>query len=168
MAGAVLAAGAVGGVVACDPGGLNTASVAYTTDRTATAELNRQNTSVRWLDCTGRHGDGARTSSASGNAVVTVDCRGETRDGRKITVTGEVTRAVDGACVRGNLVAEVGGKELFRVSGLGNCEATARPTHQPPVTRRPAPGQPGPTVTVTVTRTIWCPDNPACGPVQGK
>jgi hypothetical protein len=36
MAGAVLVAGAVGGAVACDAGGLNTASVAYTTDRTAT------------------------------------------------------------------------------------------------------------------------------------
>ncbi|WP_344048129.1 hypothetical protein [Streptomyces thermoalcalitolerans] len=170
MAGAVLAAGAVGGVAACDPGGLNAASVAYTTDRTVTAELNRQNASVRRLDCTGGYGrDRARTAPASDTTVVTVDCRGETQDGRRITVTGEVTRAVDGACVRGNLVAEVGGKEWFRVSGLGNCEATTGPTYRPPVTYRPTtPGQPGPTVTVTVTRTIWCLDNPACGPVQGK
>jgi hypothetical protein len=42
MAVAGLAAVAVGGAVACDPGGLSTASVAYTTDRTATTELDRQ------------------------------------------------------------------------------------------------------------------------------
>lgn len=174
MAGAVLAASAVGGVVACDPGGLNTASVAYTTDKTVTEELNRQRVSVRRLDCTGGYG-GDRTHTpeksaptASETAVVLVDCQGETKDGRKITVTGRITRAVDGACVRGKLTVEVGGKEWFRVSGLGNCEATSGPTYRPPVTYRPTPVQPGPTVTVTVTRTIWCQDNPACRPAQGK
>jgi hypothetical protein len=175
MAGAVLVAGAVGGAVACDAGGLNTASVAYTTDRTATEELNRQHASVRWLTCTGgpdggdeAYRPGRSTPSASGPTVVLVDCRGETKDGRKITVTGKVTRAVDGACVRGDLTAKVGGKEWFHVRGLGNCEATTGPTYRPPVTHRPTHGRPGPTVTVTVTRTIRCPDDPTCRPVQGK
>jgi hypothetical protein len=175
MAGAVLVAGTVGGVVACDPGGLNAASVAYTTDRTATAELNRQHASVRRLSCTGDYGGGNRAytpgrsmPSASETAVVSVDCQGETKDGRKITVTGRVTRAVDGACVRGDLTAEVGGKTWFHVSGLGDCDATTGPAYRPPVTHRPTHGQPGPTVTVTVTRTIWCQSDPACRPVQGK
>ncbi len=174
MAGAVLVVSAVGGAVACDPGGLSTASVAYTTDRTATAELNRRHASVRWLTCTGNYGGdkaytpGRPTPSASATTVVTVDCQGETKDGRKITVTGKVTRAVDGACVRGDLTAEVGGKEWFHVSGLGNCDATTGPTYRPPVTHRPTNGQPGPTVTVTVTRTVWCQGDPTCWPVQGK
>lgn len=174
MAGAVLVAGAVGGAVACDPGGLSTASVAYTTDRTATAELNRQHASVRWLTCTGDYGGGRAYTpgrsapSASETTVVTVDCRGETKDGRRITVTGRVTRAVDGACVRGDLTAKVGGKVRFHVRGLGDCDATTGPTYRPPVTYRPTHGQPGPTVTVTVTRTIWCQGDPTCWPVQGK
>ncbi|WP_199880880.1 hypothetical protein [Streptomyces kebangsaanensis] len=174
LAGAVLAVGAVGGAVACDPGGLSTASAAYTTDRTATDELNRRHASVRWLTCTGDYGGGRTytpgkpTPSASETTVVTVDCRGETKDGRRITVTGRVTRAVDGACVRGDLTAKVGGKVWFHVNGLGDCDATTGPTYRPPVTYRPTHGQPGPVVTATVTRTIWCPDDPVCRPVQGK
>jgi hypothetical protein len=46
------------------------------------------------------------------------------------------------------------------VEGLGDCNAT--PT--PPVNN---PGQPGPTVTVTVTKTIWCQNDPQCWP-DGK
>ncbi len=169
MAAAGLVALAAGGVVACDPGGLSTASVSYTTDRTATAELNRRHTSVRWLSCTAHYDDGGGTStsgkptpSASRATVVSVDCQGETKDGRKITVTGKVTRAVSGACVRGNLTAKVGGRVVFHVSGLGDCDATTGPTYRPPGTH----GQPGPTV--TVTRTIWCQGDPTCWPVQGK
>lgn len=56
----------------------------------------------------------------------------------------------------------------FHVSGFGDCRATTGPTHRPPVTHRPAGRQPGPTVTVTVTRTVWCQDDPACRPVEGK
>ncbi|MFJ8360114.1 hypothetical protein [Streptomyces sp. NPDC093984] len=168
-----LAVVAVGGAVACQPGDLSSASVAYTTDQTATKELERQHVKVRWLSCSGDYGSGgAGTSGTSGSApsasetaVVTVDCKGQTDDGKDITVKGRVTRAVDGRCVRGDLRATVGGKELFHVSGLGNCQGS---TPSPPAGHPTGPGRPGPTVTVTVTRTIWCQGDPTCWPVQGK
>ncbi|MFF9360922.1 hypothetical protein [Streptomyces griseoluteus] len=167
----VLAAGGlvalvVGTVTACEPGELGAASVAYTTDSTATDALKKRDVDVSWLTCTGRQDGGSSAGgSPSESAVVTVDCQGKTKDGRDITVTGRVTRAVSGACVRGNLVARVGGRQVFRVSGLGNCDAA--PVYHPPATYRP-PGQPRPTVTVTVTRTLWCENDPSCRPVQGK
>ncbi|MEU3981208.1 hypothetical protein AB0F77_13970 [Streptomyces sp. NPDC026672] len=173
MAFAGLAALAVGGAVACDPGGLSTATVSYTTDRTATAELQRRHVGVRWLTCTGDYGDrsgasGGPAPSATGTTttVVAVDCQGRTTDDRRITVTGRVTRAVGGACVRGDLVAAVDGDQVFRVDGLGDCGAAPSAVGTPP-----AGGgvpRPGPTVTVTVTRTIWCVGDPSCGPVEGK
>ncbi|MDQ0990850.1 hypothetical protein [Streptomyces sp. V3I7] len=175
VAAAGLAALAAVTVAGCRPGDLNSASAAYTTDRTATARLDRQHVDVRWLSCTGDYGSGGRTQasgrspSPSESTVVSVDCQGRTEDGRKITVTGRVTRAVDGACVRGDLVARVGGKERFHVHGLGDCDATPGPAYSPPATHRPpAGGQPRPTVTVTVTRTIWCETDPSCRPVEGK
>ncbi|GAA3806528.1 hypothetical protein VXC91_19680 [Streptomyces chiangmaiensis] len=159
---------AVGGAVACQPGDLSSASVAYTTDQTATRQLERQHVKVRWLSCMGDYGSrtsaSGRTPAPSVSSVVTVDCQGQTDDRRDITVTGRVTRTVDGKCVRGNLRATVGGREWFHVAGLGNCNAD---TPVPPVTFRPTtPGRPGPTV--TVTKTIWCQGDPACRPVQGK
>jgi hypothetical protein len=167
-----LAVVAVGGAVACQPGDLSSASVAYTTDQTATKELQRQHVKVRWLSCSGDYGGGADARGTSGpapsaseTAVVTVDCKGQTDDGKDITVKGRVTRAVDGRCVRGDLRATVGGKELFHVSGLGDCQGG---TPGPPAGNPAGPGRPGPTVTVTVTRTIWCQGDPTCWPVQGK
>ncbi|GAA3972479.1 hypothetical protein GCM10022384_24090 [Streptomyces marokkonensis] len=159
---------AVGGVVACDPGGLSSASVAFTTDQTVTRELERQKADVRWLTCTaslGGDGDGdgggGATARAGEDTVAAVDCEGETDDGKDVTVDGEVTRVVNGACVRGDLTAKVDGEEWFRVKGLGNCDSTSAPPAD-----RPSQQQPGPTV--TVTRTIWCPDDPHCRPVEGK
>ncbi|MEU5311813.1 hypothetical protein [Streptomyces sp. NPDC021562] len=170
-AAAGLAVVAVGVLAGCRPSDLNTATVAYTTDQTATAELKRQHVDVSWLTCTGSYGtagtsgSSARTPSATETTVVSVDCKGRTKDGRAITVTGRVTKAVSGACVRGDLVAKVGGKEWFRVNGLGNCDATPGPGYS--TYRPPTYGQrPGPTV--TVTRTIWCQGDPTCWPVQGK
>ncbi|MEU2717189.1 hypothetical protein [Streptomyces sp. NPDC007205] len=167
VAGLVVVAG--GAVVACQPTDLSSASAAYTTGTTATARLKRQHVDVSWLTCTGTHGNGGRvagkTPSPSESTVVSVDCRGATRDGRKITVTGKVTKAVDGACVRGDLTAKVGGRQVFHVDGLGDCDATPGPTYRPP-TYRPGGGRP--TVTVTVTRTLWCKGDPTCWPVQGK
>ncbi|MEV7321536.1 hypothetical protein [Streptomyces sp. NPDC093970] len=161
-----LVAIAVAGAVGCQPTDLNSATVAFTTDRTATAELKRQHVDVNWLTCTGNYGSAApKAPSASETSVVSVDCRGRTRDGRDITVTGRVTKAVSGACVRGNLVAKVGGKEWFRVDGLGDCDATPAPAYS--TYRPPTYGQrPGPTV--TVTKTLWCQGDPKCWPVQGK
>ncbi|WP_228753962.1 hypothetical protein [Streptomyces solaniscabiei] len=158
---AVGAVVAVGGLVACDPGGLSSASVAYTTDQTVTRELDRRDAGVRWLTCTASfEGDGA-TASAGEETVASVDCEGKTDDGQDITVHGKVTRVVNGACVRGDLTAEVGGKEWFHVKGLGNCDARTSPPANRPTQDRPGP-------TVTVTRTIWCPDDPHCRPVEGK
>ena len=174
VAAAGLVVAVVGGVVACDPGGLGSATVAFTTDQTATKELERRDVDVQWLTCTasvdGNKASGAGSSpSPSASAVASVDCRGETRDGKDITVTGKVTRAVDGRCVRGDLTAKVDGKQWFRVSGLGNCDAPSTPTRTPPATWQPPDnGRPAPTVTVTVTRTIWCRQDPNCLPVEGK
>lgn len=162
-----LAAVAVGGVVACEPGGVSAASVAYTTDQTATAEIERRDVDVQWLTCTADYGDdGSDGSSAGVETVASVDCEGETGDGRDITVTGQVTRAVDGSCVRGDLRADVGDKQLFRVSGLGDCESATPSPVEPPGSGQPAePGRP--TVTVTVTRTVWCQETTHCG-AEGK
>ncbi|MDF3149714.1 MULTISPECIES: hypothetical protein [unclassified Streptomyces] len=171
MAGvAGLAVVAVGGVVACDPGGLSSATVAFTTDQTVTAELERQKADVQWLNCTGSYDDGngngngkSAAPTASENTVVKVDCEGETKDGKDITVTGRITRAVSGACVRGDLVAKIDGKEWFHVNGLGNCDATPSPVNPPGNGGQ----QPGPTVTVTVTKTVYCQERPNCWP-EGK
>ncbi|MEU6256432.1 hypothetical protein [Streptomyces sp. NPDC047043] len=169
---AVLAVVAVGGVVACDPGAMSSASVAYTTDQTATKELENQHVDVQWLSCTANYGNnnkaytpGQSTPSASETTIANVDCQGQTKDGREITVTGQVTRAVDGACVRGDLTAKVAGKTWFHVTGLGNCNATPSPITNP---SNGNGQQPGATVTVTVTKTIWCKGDPQCWPVEGK
>ncbi|WP_198655600.1 hypothetical protein [Streptomyces geranii] len=167
VAGLVVAG--VSGVVACDPGGLTSATVSLTTDQTATKELERRNVDVQWLTCTASVDGGNRASasgsspSASVNTVASVDCQGETGDGKDITVTGKVTRAVDGRCVRGDVTAKVDGRQVFRVTGLGDCDAPTTPTYRPP-----GDGQPGPTVTVTVTKTLWCKEDPKCWPVEGK
>ncbi|MET8566863.1 hypothetical protein [Streptomyces sp. NPDC004783] len=161
----VLAAGsavvAVGGLAACDPGGLSSASVAYTTDQTVTRELDRRDADVRWLTCTASYGDSGRTASAGESAVASVHCEGKTDGGADITVDGKVTRVVNGACVRGDLTAKVDGKRWFDVKGLGDCDATTPPPGEGPARDRPGP-------TVTVTRTIWCPGDPHCRPVEGK
>ncbi len=142
---------------------MNTATVAYTTDQTVTKELDRQKADVQWLNCTGSY-EGGRSSAptATENTVVDVHCEGETKDGKDITVTGKVTRAVNGACVRGDLTAKVGGKVWFHVNGLGNCNAAPSPVNPPGGGQRP-----GPTVTVTVTRTVYCQEHPHCWP-EGK
>ncbi|MFE0255936.1 hypothetical protein [Streptomyces sp. NPDC059010] len=166
MAGvAGLAVVAVGGLVACDPGGLSSATVAFTVDQTVTEELNRQNAGVQWLNCTGSYEnpEGASVApSATENTVVKVDCKGETKDGKDISVTGRITKAVSGACVQGDLVAKIDGKEWFHVNALGNCNAEPSPVN-------PGGGgqQPGPTVTVTVTKTVYCKEHPNCWP-EGK
>ncbi|MFI6039889.1 hypothetical protein ACIBBD_38305 [Streptomyces sp. NPDC051315] len=157
---------AVGGAVACEPGGLSATTVAYTTDETATAEIERRDVDVRWLTCTADYGD-RDGSDAGEETVASVGCQGETGDGRDITVDGQVTRAVDGSCVRGDLKADVGNKQLFRVGGLGDCRsATPSPVDPPGSGGTAEPGRP--TVTVTVTETVRCPGDPGCGPAEGK
>ncbi|MBG0855344.1 hypothetical protein I2W78_26715 [Streptomyces spinoverrucosus] len=151
----------LGGLVACEPGAMSSVTVAYTTDELVTRELERQKAEVQWLSCTADFGErSGSTPSASVNTVADVDCEGQTTDGQDITVTGKVTRAVDGACVRGDLTAEIDGKEWFRVSGLGDCDATSAP----PVNNPPGGG---PTTTVTVTKTVYCRSAPTCWP-EGK
>ncbi|WP_328507229.1 hypothetical protein [Streptomyces sp. NBC_00391] len=178
LLGVGLGVGAVAGLVACEGGGLNTGAVAFTTDQLATKELEREGLDVRWLTCTASYdsdsksdgdgdqqGDGEKSGSpsASVNTVANVDCTGEDKEGRDISVTGKVTKEVNGRCVRGDLTGKVDGKEWFHVEGLGNCDAPD-PT---PSAGQPDPDGPGPTVTVTVTQTIWCQKDPACVP-EGK
>lgn len=154
-----LAVTAVAGLTACEPAdGLNTASIAVTTDRTATRALEHEGVHVQWLTCTANVGGSsakpssarAGSATASTRRVADVDCSGRTKDGRDITVAGEVRQAVDGRCVRGDLTAKADGRTVFRASLLGNCDA-------PPSTPAPASGKNGggvrPTVTVTVTVT---------------
>ncbi|GGK45395.1 lipoprotein [Streptomyces flaveus] len=183
------------GVVGCEPGdGINSAAVAITTDQVGTQELERQGVDVRWVSCTASYGDSATATaggSPSARSVATVDCVGEDKDGRDITIKGKVTQEVDGKCVRGDLTARVGGKEWFRVDVLGNCDA-ADPTtpapaptpsgddhgSTPPVDHETTPPddhgttppneQPGPTVTVTVTTTVTVRPSPTCSCHPGK
>ncbi|MGW0709581.1 hypothetical protein ACWD4G_27100 [Streptomyces sp. NPDC002643] len=177
------------GLVGCEMGdGLSTGAVAITTDQMGTKELERQGVDVQWLNCTASYGNGGNggggksaSPSASANTVANVDCEGEDKQGRKITLTGKVTQEVDGKCVRGDLTAKVGGKEWFHVDVLGNCNAPdPTPTvgvpgpgqsDQPDQPDQPGqsdrPGRPGPTVTVTVTQTVYCQKDPQCWP-EGK
>ncbi|MFG2716722.1 hypothetical protein ACGFW5_00195 [Streptomyces sp. NPDC048416] len=151
----ILAALAVAGATACDPvGGLNSAAVAITTDRAATAALEHQHVDIKWLSCNAdlNRGPGATPSAAGATRdVADVDCHGETKDGRPITVKGKVTQEVEGRCVKGGLTAAVAGKTVLRSSVLGNCDAPA------PTTGRATPhpgGNGNPTVTVTATVTV--------------
>ncbi|MEU3251564.1 hypothetical protein [Streptomyces sp. NPDC006997] len=159
-----LAVVAVGGLVACEPGQLSSAAVGFTTDELMTRELERRDTGVQWLNCTAGFGNGGNTTpTASEDSVADVDCQGRTDSGKEITVDGNVTRAVNGACVRGQLTVKVDGKERFRVSGLGDCDAAP----STPPAGNPGGQRPGPTVTVTVTKTVYCQQAPRCWP-DGK
>ncbi|MFH8340610.1 hypothetical protein [Streptomyces sp. AM6-12] len=165
----VAAAGAVG----CQSDVLGSAGVAYTTGTTATARLEQADVHVGWLTCSGDSRPAAGATAAPGRGgVVSVDCRGETGDRERITVNGEVTRAVDGACVRGDLRARVEGRQVFHVSGLGDCATAPAPAYRPPTFTYRPPSYPPvgaqPAVTVTVTRTLWCQSDPNCLPVAGK
>lgn len=172
---AVGAAGAaVVAVSACEPaGGLNTSSIAYTTDQAGTVALERIGVNVSWLSCTAtvprdQQATGNATATATRHTVVTVDCQGQTARGSKITITGRVTSEVDGRCVRGRLTARVAGQVVFKVGVLGNCdqdEPTGTP--RPTVTRTVQPPSSGhtsheppytPPVTVTVTAQPSDPD----------
>ncbi|MET9529502.1 MULTISPECIES: hypothetical protein [unclassified Streptomyces] len=132
---------------------MNTASVAYTTDRTATSALDHHGVGVDWLTCTADAAAASPAPTAAPRDVAQVDCRGRTKDKKDITVKGRVTRTVDGRCVRGNLTSTVGGELAFTATLLGNCAAP------PPDAGIPAPGHVGdggvrPTATVTVTATV--------------
>ncbi|MFD3624908.1 hypothetical protein [Streptomyces sp. NPDC058698] len=159
---------AIAGVAACEGGGLGSAAVAFTTDKAVTDELNRRKADVRWLSCTASFGDkgdkdGKGGATPATDTVAAVDCQGETQDGKEITVTGRITHALNGSCVRGNITAKVGGKQVFRVDGLGDCDDKS-----PPRVGEPTHRGPDPTVTVTVTTTVWCEQYPSCRPVEGK
>lgn len=152
--GVIATAGAA--VAACDPvGGMSSATVSITTDKTATDKLKQDGVNVQWLSCTAKvNGGGTSTRTpapSSTHSVATVDCRGRTKDNKAITVTGKVTEVRDDRCVRGDLTAKVGDRTVFKVNVLGDCNAPA-----PTATTHPKPpGKPGshPTATVTVTVT---------------
>ncbi len=170
-----LACAAALGVTACDPvaGGLNTSAVSLTVDQLGTKQLERRHLDVAWLSCTARYRD--RVTPKSGaptpEAVVEVDCRGESDGGKDITVEGTVRAVVNGRCVRGDLTAKVDGKQWFRVDVLGNCGAGGGAS-SPPTGSQPPPAhdepEPGPTTTVTVTVTPHPRPTPTCDCVPGK
>lgn len=157
-----LAGAVVAGLTACDPvDGLNSASIAVTTDRTATRALEHEGVNVQWLSCTARTaGGGASAASRTGpstavSRVADVQCNGRTKDGEDISLDGKVDREVKGQCVSGDMTAKAGGKTVFRATMLGNCDATPSPSEPP---RTPAGGSGGgarPTATVTVTVTAY-------------
>ncbi|MFJ7630005.1 hypothetical protein ACIQZN_26270 [Streptomyces sp. NPDC097595] len=133
---------------------MNTASVAFTTDRTATRALEHEGVQVRWLTCTASlDGDGATRSGAPSatRRTAEVHCDGKTKSGGDIALDGQVTYAVEGRCVRGDMTAKTGGRAVFRATLLGDCTA--------PATTAPPAGTPGrgngPTATVTVTVTAY-------------
>jgi hypothetical protein len=164
---AVAVVAALFGLVACEPGdGLSTAAVAITTDQKGTSELEKRGVDVQWLTCTASLGENSRTtagSSPSVHSVASVDCTGETGDGQDISIKGKVTQEVNGTCVRGDLTATVGGKQVFRVNVLGNCQAST-----PPVDNRTTPPPDNPGATVTVTETVTRFPDPTCSCFQGK
>ncbi|MGQ4484834.1 hypothetical protein ACN6LM_005809 [Streptomyces sp. SAS_281] len=133
---------------------MNTASVAFTTDRTATRALEHEGVKVRWLTCTASLDGGGATRSATPSATrraAEVHCDGKTKSGGDIALDGQVTYAVEGRCVRGDMTAKSGGRAVFRATLLGDCTA--------PATTAPPAGSPGrgvgPTATVTVTVTAY-------------
>jgi hypothetical protein len=147
--------------VACEPtGSLNSASIAVTTDLTGTSALERNGVDVRWLNCTadidGNQVVGASPSaSASAPSTANVDCTGRTGSGKDITLTGKVTQALDGRCVRGDLTARTGGKDVFRADVLGNCNAVPSTVGaNPPQAGGSGSARPAVTVTVTVTESL--------------
>lgn len=164
------AATAVGALAACGPtaGGLDSAAVALTTDRTVTSTLERLTFDVAWLSCTANVRAGGTASPAiaspgtaspgtapSAPGSATVDCQGETGSGQDITVTGKVTEERAGKCVRGDLTARIEKKIVFRATMLGDCGAApsgSPATPAPGRTTEPEPARP--TVTVTVTETV--------------
>ncbi|MFF9589409.1 hypothetical protein ACF1FX_09290 [Streptomyces sp. NPDC014646] len=163
LAASALTGAAVAGLVACDPaGGLNSASIAVTTDRTGTSALQRNGVDVRWLSCSAgvdrQDGGGAVNGSPAASLPRTghVECTGRTRSGQDISISGKVTQALDGRCVRGDLTARADGRDVFRTDVLGDCDA--RPTFgavYPPGNSGQGGVRPAVTVTVTVTGAPW-------------
>jgi len=109
----VACAAAAAVVTGCDPAdGLGATAVSATTDQLATHALKNDHVKVQWLSC----------SASTGTRSAKVDCLGRTDDQQKISVKGTVTEQLDDTCVRGRLVAVVGGRTVFDVQGLGNCD----------------------------------------------
>ncbi|TVL91893.1 hypothetical protein [Streptomyces sp. SAJ15] len=113
-------------MTACEPEerrGLSAIGVAVTTDKVATRALERGGIGVRWMTCTADlKGDQVIGASSSPASEASVDCRGETERGdAEIRVTGVVTYAREGRCVRGDLTAKVAGKQVFRADVIGEC-----------------------------------------------
>ncbi|WP_308315000.1 hypothetical protein [Streptomyces sp. C10-9-1] len=161
----VAAAGAcavgLAGTAACQPvgGGLNSAAVAVTTDRTATSTLERLTFEVAWFSCRAQAPTPAPGSTATGApAAATVDCEGETESGQEITLDGTVTEERAGVCVRGDMTARIAGETVFEATMLGDCSAAA--TASPEPSRQPG-DRPVPGATVTVTRTVTVTAEPA-------
>ncbi|MCC3778798.1 hypothetical protein [Streptomyces sp. UNOB3_S3] len=158
-----LTGAAVVALSGCAPvGGLDTTTVAVTTQRQASRALDREGVHVAWLSCRGKAENGGKdpgTGSALPVTVVGVDCEGRTDTGKKIVVFGRVTGITGQACVRGLLTANVDGRTVFQVSVLGDCDRTGDTGGRPPTAPGPGqekpppaprpPGAPGPSASCT-------------------
>lgn len=153
-----LAGAAVAALTACDPvNGLNSASIAVTTDRTGTRALEHEGVDVQWLNCTARTGAGTKagSSTAATSRIADVDCNGRSKDGKDINLTGKVDREVEGRCVSGDMTARTAGKTVFRATMLGNCDAAPSASAPAPPAAGSGGGGARPTATVTVTVTAY-------------
>ncbi len=125
---AALTGVAVVALVGCDPaGGLDSVTVAVTTQRQAARALDREGAPTAWLNCRAKAENGGK-DPASGTTepvtIVGVDCEGQTDKGKKVIVFGTVTGITGQACVRGLLTAKVDGRTVFTASVLGDCSRT--------------------------------------------
>ncbi|MBB5117419.1 hypothetical protein [Streptomyces eurocidicus] len=117
----------------CEPaeaGGLDSVSVAVTTDKRATGRLQHDGYPVQWLSCISTAEPGGSTDKGSPRPVsaVGVDCEGRTGGGQKIIVYGRVTGIHGETCVQGRLTGKVDGKTAFTASVLGECEGSGTTT----------------------------------------
>ncbi|MFT2014816.1 hypothetical protein ACMA1D_03045 [Streptomyces sp. 796.1] len=154
------AAVALSTLAACDDveGGLRASTVAITTDKVGTRALERGGIDVQWLTCTAqlkRAKDGP-TGKPKPTGKSQVSCRGKTKGGQDLEITGTVTYVREDRCVRGSLVGTLANREVFRAGLIGECgggqpaqhishRPTAKPPHHPPSHRPPPTARPRPT-----------------------
>lgn len=155
------AAVALSTLAACDDveGGLRASTVAVTTDKVGTRALERGGIDVQWLTCTAqlkRAKDGP-TGKPKSTGKSQVSCRGKTKGGQDLEITGTVTYVREDRCVRGSLVGTLANREVFRAGLIGECgggqpaqhvshrPTAAKPPHHPPSHRPPPTARPRPT-----------------------
>lgn len=108
----------VGALAACNDVGdaLTDAGVRVAVDKLGTVKLQHDGITI----------DGGITCRTPEDHIpdkVSVECTGRTDDDRKITIKGRVSHE-NGDCVRGDLSATVGTRQVFKVDLLGDCDTS--------------------------------------------